>query len=124
MLATNELLQRIFSKNTIDDNTLFAPGNVIIINASKGAVGDQVSFLIMAGWLFKIWYYALARAQLNMERIPVIIAIDEFQNIADLSLIDTVLAEARKYGMHLLLAHQHTGQIDMNLLKSLMSNTV
>jgi len=123
MLATNELLQRIFSKNTIDDNTLFAPGNVIIINASKGAVGDQVSFLIMAGWLFKIWYYALARAQLNMERIPVIIAIDEFQNIADLSLIDTVLAEARKYGMHLLLAHQHTGQIDMNLLKSLMSNT-
>nr|WP_012548812.1 DUF87 domain-containing protein [Acidianus hospitalis]ACI15704.1 putative VirD/TraG-like protein [Acidianus hospitalis W1] len=123
MLATNELLQRIFSKNTIDDNTLFAPGNVIIINASKGAVGDQVSFLIMAGWLFKIWYYALARAQLNMERIPVIIAIDEFQNIADLSLIDTILAEARKYGMHLLLAHQHTGQIDMNLLKSLMSNT-
>nr|WP_020936629.1 type IV secretion system DNA-binding domain-containing protein [Saccharolobus solfataricus]CDF66431.1 archaeal TraG-like conjugative protein [Saccharolobus solfataricus P2] len=123
MLATNPLLLKIFSKNSIDDNTLFAPGNVIIINASKGAVGDQVSFLLMAGWVFKIWYFALARAQLNLERIPVIIAVDEFQNIADLSLIDTVLAEARKYGMHLVLAHQHTGQIDMNLLKSLMSNT-
>ncbi len=123
MLATNPLLQKIFSQNIIDDSALFAPGNVVIINASKGAVGDQVSFLIMAGWLFKIWYYALARAQLNLERIPVIIAADEFQNVADLSLIDTVLAEARKYGMHLVLAHQHTGQIDMNLLKSLMSNT-
>ena len=123
MLATNPLLQKIFSKNTIDDNVLFAPGNVIIINASKGAVGDQVSFVIMAGWLFKVWYYVLARAQLGMERIPVIVPIDEFQNVAELSLIDTILAEARKYGLHLILAHQHTGQIDMNLLKSLMSNT-
>ncbi|WP_338601371.1 DUF87 domain-containing protein [Sulfolobus tengchongensis] len=123
MLSTNPLLRKIFSTSKIPDDTLFRKGNVIVINASKGAVGDEVSFLIMAGWLFKIWYYALARAQLRMERIPIIVAIDEFQNVADLSLIDTILAEARKYSLHLLLAHQHTGQIDMNLLKSLMSNT-
>lgn len=123
MLATNPLLRKIFATSKVPDNVLFRKGNVIVINASKGAVGDEVSFLVMAGWLFKIWYYALARAQLKLERIPVVVAIDEFQNVADLSIIDTILAEARKYGLHLMLAHQHTGQIDMNLLKSLMSNT-
>ncbi|BBG24113.1 type IV secretion system DNA-binding domain-containing protein [Sulfuracidifex tepidarius] len=123
MLGTNPLLLKIFSKTKIDDNELFKPGNIIVINASKAAVGNDASFLILAGWIFKTWYYALARAALNMERIPIIAFMDEFQNIASLSVIDDILSEARKYAMHIIMAHQHTGQLDMSLIKSIMSNT-
>jgi len=123
MLGTNPILLKIFSKTKISDDELFKPGNVIVINASKASVGNDASFLILAGWLFKAWYYALARATLGMERIPIIAFIDEFQNVASLSVIDDILSEARKYGMHAFMAHQHTGQVDKSLLKSIMSNT-
>jgi len=123
MLGTNPLLLKIFSRSKIDDKELFKPGNIIVINASKAAVGNDAAFLILAGWIFKTWYYALARAALGMERIPIIAFMDEFQNIASLSVIDDILSEARKYGMHIVMAHQHTGQLDKPLIKSIMSNT-
>jgi DNA helicase HerA-like ATPase len=123
MLGTNPILLKIFSKTKVDDDELFRPGNVIVINASKASVGPDASFLILAGWLFKTWYYTLVRATLRMERIPIIAFIDEFQNIASLSVIDDILSEARKYGMHVVMAHQHTGQLDKSLIKSIMSNT-
>jgi len=123
MLGTNPLLLKIFSRSKIDDKELFKPGNIIVINASKAAVGNDAAFLILAGWIFKTWYYALARAALGMERIPIIAFMDEFQNIASLSVIDDILSEARKYGMHIIMAHQHTGQLDKPLIKSIMSNT-
>ena len=37
-------------------------------------------------------------------------------------IIDTILSEARKYGLHLVIAHQHTKQIPEQLLQSIMSN--
>ncbi|MEM4844211.1 MAG: hypothetical protein QXU08_07375, partial [Ignisphaera sp.] len=44
------------------------------------------------------------------------------QFVADLPVIDTVLSEARKYGLHLIIAHQHTGQIPQTLLQSILTN--
>nr|WP_234090465.1 type IV secretion system DNA-binding domain-containing protein [Sulfolobus islandicus] len=123
MIATNGLLRKIFSRNIIDDNQLFGKGNVIIINATEAAVTKDVSFTIMAAWLFKIWYYVLMRYNLDLERIPIVTFIDEFENVADFSLIDVVLTEARKMGLHLVLAHQHTGQVSRDLLKSILNNT-
>jgi DNA helicase HerA-like ATPase len=123
MIATNGLLRKIFSRNIIDDNQLFGKGNVIIINASEAAVTKDVSFTIMAAWLFKIWYYVLMRYNLDLERTPIVTFTDEFENVADFSLIDVVLTEARKMGLHLVLAHQHTGQVNRDLLKSILNNT-
>jgi len=123
LIATNGLLRKIFSRNTIDDKELFAKGNVIIINASEAAVTKDVNFTIMAAWLFKIWYYVLTRFNLDLERMPIVSFIDEFENVADFSLIDVVLTEARKMGLHLVLAHQHTGQVNRDLLKSILNNT-
>jgi len=123
MIATNGLLRKIFSRNIIDDNQLFGKGNVIIINAAEAAVTKDVSFTIMAAWLFKIWYYVLMRYNLDLERTPIVTFIDEFENVADFSLIDVVLTEARKMGLHLVLAHQHTGQVNRDLLKSILNNT-
>jgi DNA-binding MarR family transcriptional regulator len=70
----------------------------------------------------KLWFEVLARARLNRSRTPVFLVIDEFQFVADLPIIDTILSEARKYGLHLVIAHQHTKQVPDVLLQSIMSN--
>jgi len=56
-------------------------------------------------------------------RIPIFIVIDEFQNLAGLPVVETILSEARKYGLHLIMAHQHTMQLLEVLLQSVFSNT-
>jgi len=119
--ATNPLLKRLFNSDSIDD--VLQPGNVIIINASNAMIGSPASFLMIAGWIYKLWYSALIRAALRKERIPVLTIIDEFEVIANLSVLDVILSQARKFAMHLVLAHQHTEQLPSELLKSVLVNT-
>ncbi len=49
--------------------------------------------------------------------------VDKFQNLAGLPVVETILSEARKYGLHLVMAHQHTRQLPEELLQSVFSNT-
>ncbi|BDB97456.1 helicase HerA domain-containing protein [Saccharolobus caldissimus] len=119
--ATNPLLKRLFSSDSISD--VLEPGNLIVINASNAYIGDKASFLMIAGWVYKLWYSALIRRALRKKLIPVLTIIDEFEVISDLSIIDTILSQARKFYMHLVLAHQHTGQLKPEMLKSIFSNT-
>ena len=118
--ATNPLLKKLFSSDSIND--VLEPGNLIIVNASNAQIGTKASFLMIAGWVYKLWYSALIRAALRKKRIPVLTVIDEFEVISDLSVLEIILSQARKFGMHLVLSHQHTDQVK-NLLKSIFSNT-
>ena len=95
---------------------------MIIVNASNAQIGTKASFLMIAGWVYKLWYSALIRAALRKKRIPVLTVIDEFEVVSDLSVLEIILSQARKFGMHLVLSHQHTDQVK-NLLKSIFSNT-
>ncbi|MFP3203739.1 MAG: type IV secretion system DNA-binding domain-containing protein, partial [Sulfolobus sp.] len=119
--ATNPLLKRLFNSDSIDD--VLQQGNIIVINASNAMIGSSASFLMIAGWIYKLWYSALIRAALRKERIPVLTIIDEFEVIGNLSILDVILSQARKFGMHLVLAHQHTEQLPSELLKSVLVNT-
>ncbi|BBL48341.1 ATP-binding protein [Metallosphaera sedula] len=119
--ATNPLLKRLFSSDSIAD--VLEPGNLIVINASNAYIGDKASFLMIAGWVYKLWYSVLIRRALKRKLIPVLTIIDEFEVISDLTVVDTILSQARKFYMHLVLAHQHTGQVKPELLKSIFSNT-
>jgi len=85
-------------------------------------LGENLSRLIASTIVMKLWFEVLARARVNKPRTPVFLIIDEFQFVADLPIIDTILSEARKYGLHLVIAHQHTKQIPEQLLQSVMSN--
>jgi hypothetical protein len=118
--ATNPLLKKLFSSDSIND--VLEPGNLIIVNASNAQIGTKASFLMIAGWVYKLWYSALIRAALRKKRIPVLTVIDEFEVVSDLSVLEIILSQARKFGMHLVLSHQHTDQVK-NLLKSIFSNT-
>jgi len=122
LLATNKVLRRVFSGQTVDDSVFLERGRIVCINAGLSEVGAEASYLIMAGFLMKLWYLVTARYG-SKEKTPVFVIIDEFQRIADLSQVDVMLSEARKYGLHLILAHQHTGQLGEGILKSVFSNT-
>ena len=119
--ATNPLLKRLFNSDSIDD--VLQQGNIIVINASNAMIGSPASFLMIAGWIYKLWYSALIRASLRKERIPVLTIIDEFEVIGNLSILDVILSQARKFAMHLVLAHQYTEQLPSELLKSVLVNT-
>ena len=120
--AHDKLLLKLTSRTTVDFEKLMSPGNITIFSVPKADLGENLARLIASTIVMKLWFEVLARARLNKPRTPVILVIDEFQFVADLPIIDTILSEARKYGLHLVVAHQHTKQIPDTLLQSVMSN--
>jgi DNA helicase HerA-like ATPase/DNA-binding MarR family transcriptional regulator len=120
--AHDKLLLRITSRTTLDFERIMSPGNITIFAVPKADLGESLARLIASTIVMKLWFEVLARARLNRPRTPVFLVIDEFQFVADLPIIDTILSEARKYGLHLVIAHQHTKQIPDQLLQSVMSN--
>ncbi|MEM4958403.1 MAG: ATP-binding protein [Nanopusillaceae archaeon] len=120
--AHDKLLLRLTSKTTIDVDKLLSPGSFTVFSIPKADLGENLARLVASTIVMKLWFEALARARLNKPRTPVFLVIDEFQFVADLPIIDTILSEARKYGLHLVIAHQHTEQIPQTLLQSILTN--
>jgi type IV secretory pathway TraG/TraD family ATPase VirD4 len=118
----DKLLLKLTSRTTVDFEELMSPGSITTFSVPKADLGENLARLIASTIVMKLWFEVLARARLNKPRIPVFLVIDEFQLVADLPIIDTILSEARKYGLHLVIAHQHTKQIPSQLLQSVMSN--
>jgi hypothetical protein len=87
---------------------------IILVNLSKGLIGDLNAYLLGLVIVGKILAAALSRADMNeKERLPFFLYIDEFQNFTTDS-IATILSEARKYGLGLVIAHQFIGQLVKN----------
>jgi len=120
--AHDRLLARLTSRTTIDFGKMLSPGSITIFAVPKADLGEAMARLIASTIVMKIWFEVLARARMGVERTPVFLVIDEFHFVSDLPIIDTILSEARKYGLHLIVAHQHTDQIPGRLLQSVMSN--
>ena len=86
-------------------------GKVILVNLSKGLVGEENSKLIGRMVSMQIKLSALKRAKLEpKERKPYFLYIDEFQNYVSKS-IESILSEARKYKLGLVIAHQYIDQL-------------
>ena len=84
---------------------------IIIVNVSKGKIGELNSYLLGLVIVGRILAAALSRADMSeKDRNPFYLYIDEFQNFTTDS-ISTILSEARKYGLGLILAHQYIGQL-------------
>ncbi|MDG7022974.1 MAG: TraM recognition domain-containing protein [Nitrososphaerota archaeon] len=76
--------------------------------------------------VLKIYFLVMERAKrLEAEgkgieaRTPVFLIVDEFQMIENLEILRTIISEARKYGLFLILSHQNTTQINQELLRYL-----
>lgn len=84
---------------------------ILLIDLSKGQIGEMNAFLLGMILIGKILMAALSRTNIAAEqRKDFYLYIDEFQNFTTDS-ICSILSEARKYGLNLIIAHQYLGQL-------------
>ncbi len=121
---TSTALRNIVGKKTSSfrlQNVLDA-GKILIVNLSKGQIGEDVSSLLGAMLVNAIQLAAMHRASMpEHTRRPFYLYIDECHSFVTLSFA-TILAEARKYGLSLFLAHQYIGQLDERVRAAIFGN--
>lgn len=99
-------------KSTIDMKDIMDNGKILLINVSKGRIGEDNSALLGAMLITKLQLAAMDRAQIaEAERRDFYLYVDEFQNFATESFA-TILSEARKYRLNLIIAHQYITQME------------
>ncbi len=97
--------------NKLDLRTIMDEGKILIVNLSKGRVGEDATSLLGSFIISAIQQAALSRADVPIDRRPGFhLYVDEFQNFATDSFA-TILSEARKYRVSLTLANQYLYQI-------------
>ncbi len=98
-------------KSTIDLREIMDNKKILLMNLSKGKVGEDNSSLLGAMMITKLQLAALSRVDLpEEERSDFYLYVDEFQNFATESFA-TILSEARKYRLNLTVGHQYIGQL-------------
>lgn len=100
------------TKSTIDMQEVMDSGKILIMNVSKGRIGEDNSALLGAMLITKLQLAAMDRAKIpEEERRDFYLYVDEFQNFATESFA-TILSEARKYRLNLTIAHQYITQME------------
>lgn len=112
-------------RSTVDIEKAVRENKIILINLSKGLLGEANSTLLGMILLAKITATLMARAKdiaLNKKVTPFYLYVDEFQNIASEN-FSILMAEARKFGLGLILANQYLTQIsDHKIRNSILGN--
>lgn len=122
--VSSPLLRNIMgqSRNGLDLRAVLDDGRVLLVNLSKGRLGDDVSALLGSFLVTAIQLAAMSRADVaEGDRPDYYVYVDEFQNFATESFA-TILSEARKYRLALTLANQYLGQLDEATAKALFGN--
>ena len=98
-------------KSSIDLRKVMDEGKILILDLSKGRIGEDASALLGAMIVTKIQLAAMSRVDvLEEQRKDFYLYVDEFQNFATDSFAD-ILSEARKYRLNLTIAHQYIEQL-------------
>ncbi len=112
--VSNPLVRNILgqSHSTIDMRKVMDEGKILIVNLSKGKIGEDNSALLGAMIITKLQLAAMSRVNIpESERRDYFLFVDEFQNFATESFAN-ILSEARKYRLSLVLANQYLDQLD------------
>ncbi|MEO3780487.1 DUF87 domain-containing protein [Micromonospora sp. B11E3] len=99
-------------------------GGALLVRIPKGQLGEDTSKLLGSLMLAQVWQAATARARIAPDqRRDATLIIDEAQNFLTLAnSLDTMLAEARKYRLSMVLAHQDLAQFPKDLLAAVSAN--
>ncbi|MFC4092290.1 type IV secretory system conjugative DNA transfer family protein [Micromonospora sp. GCM10011541] len=99
-------------------------GGALLVRIPKGQLGEDTSKLLGSLILAQVWQAATARAKTAPDkRRDATLIIDEAQNFLTLAnSLDTMLAEARKYRLSLVLSHQDLAQFPKDLLAAASAN--
>jgi len=119
----NSLLRMLFckKKSTIDFNELIKPGKLVLWRLSKAELTEQNMQMIGSAIITKLWFQVSSRER--EERSRIFLVIDEFQNFAYLETLTIMITEGRKFGISLILSHQHTMQLPEKALGEVLGNT-
>ena len=121
---SNEVMRPIVSqeKSAFKLRDVMDNRKILLINLSKGRLGELNSSLIGLIMVGKILMAAFSRAdQAASERKDFFLYADEFQNVATAT-IETILSEARKYRLGLIIAHQFIGQLEDDIKDAVFGN--
>ncbi|MCF7795197.1 type IV secretion system DNA-binding domain-containing protein [Patescibacteria group bacterium] len=109
-------------KSSIDLREIMDEGKIIIMNLSKGRIGEDNSALLGAMMITKIQLAAMSRVDIAEEdRKDFYLYIDEFQNFSTESFAN-ILSEARKYRLNLIMAHQYIEQLGDTVKAAVFGN--
>jgi hypothetical protein len=123
----NPLIRNIIGqpKSSFDIREVMDNRKILIINLSKGRVGEANANLLGSMLITKIYLGAMSRADLNekqLEKAPnFYLYVDEFQSFANESFAD-ILSEARKYKLSLCIAHQYIEQMTEEVRAAVFGN--
>ncbi len=112
--VSNPLVRNILGQahSTIDLRKVMDESKILIVNLSKGRMGEGNSALLGAMIITKIQLAAMSRVDtLEKDRRDFYLCVDEFQNFATESFA-SILSEARKYRLSLTVANQYLNQLD------------
>jgi hypothetical protein len=124
-ILENQTFERMFAhpRSKLDVFAEMNAGKVILINTAKDLLKEQGTEIFGRFFIAMIAQAAQERATLPVhKRTPTIVYIDEAQDYFDRN-IGLILAQARKYNVGMVLAHQYLGQLDPKLQEAFAANT-
>jgi len=109
-------------KSSIDLRQIMDDGKILIMNLSKGRIGEDNSELLGAMMITKIQLAAMSRVNVEeRDRRDFYLYVDEFQNFATDSFAN-ILSEARKYRLNLIMGHQYIEQLSEKVKFAVFGN--
>jgi flagellar biosynthesis GTPase FlhF len=125
--TSNPLIRNIIGQphSSFDIRDLMDKKKILIINLSKGQVGETNMRLLGSMLTTRIFLGAMSRAELSghdIDKLPdFYFYVDEFQNFANDTFAE-ILSEARKYKLNLLIAHQYVEQMEEQVRAAVFGN--
>lgn len=123
--TANPVIRNIIGqpKSTFNIRQIMDDGKILIVNLSKGLIGEDNASILGAFIVTKIQLAAMSRSDIpDIEnRRPFYLYVDEFQNFATDSFA-TILSEARKYGLNLTVANQYISQMTETVRNAVFGN--
>ena len=121
---SNGMMRNIIgqTKSTFNLREIMDNKKILIVNLSKGKTGDLNSKLL--GMIFVMQFQAAAMSRANIpekDRVDFCLYVDEFQNFSTDSFA-TIMSEARKYHLNLIVANQFTTQLSEEIRDAVFGN--
>lgn len=125
--TNNPMIRNIVGqpRSSLDIRRIMDEKKILIVNLSKGRIGEGNAMLLGSMLTVKIYLAAMSRADeptVRMSQLPrFFFYVDEFQSMMNEAFAD-ILSESRKYKLALTLTNQYIGQIDEHVRNAIFGN--
>ena len=123
--TANPIIRNIVGqpKSSFDIRKIMDEGKILVVNLSKGLIGEDNAGILGAFLVTKVQLAAMSRSDIPdvRDRRPFYLYVDEFQNFATDSFA-VILSEARKYGLNLTVANQYIAQMTDSVRDAVFGN--